>query len=408
MITLTPVLVRFGLIIFAVLIATFLIGIRREDKSLTNKVFSADTLRQILAFFIMAGVLCSLSDDSAIFRKPTPINGLELLFAAFPIVGGGILFFAGAYSFRCGMYKRTDKIRAGRALLFFFPMLFFASVINSSNYAIPAFSGNWSLTAITVLVRPYMGLIPLMLILELVLYVSHKIFRDEKKVIFAAGVVCIVLEFLSQSKDCWRVYPVMFFFGILLIRYEDILADLIRKKLVIIFPSALLLFAGTVFQEIWYMTVKYKKFISPFARDIPFEGHMYVHERSIGVYGFDQLMMLIASVALVTVFLCLAVKLRVSNPVYRFLSGFVYEFSWVSVLAAYALNNTFLNKRTVMNFDSYILDRDINMIRVDLVTGSYLRYQDLVIYILLVIAFSAVVSFIIYNPFRILKARKEQ
>ena len=86
MITLTPVLVRFGLIIFAVLIATFLIGIRREDKSLTNKVFSADTLRQILAFFIMAGVLCSLSDDSAIFRKPTPINGLELLFAAFPIV----------------------------------------------------------------------------------------------------------------------------------------------------------------------------------------------------------------------------------------------------------------------------------------------------------------------------------
>ena len=408
MITLTPVLVRFGLIIFAVLIATFLIGIRREDKPLTNKVFSADTLRQILAFFIMAGVLCSLSDDISIFGKPTPINGLELLFAAFPIVGGGILFFAGAYSLRCGMYKRTDKIRAGRALLFFFPMLFFASVINSSNYAIPALSRNWSLTAITVLVRPYMGLIPLMLILELVLYVSHKIFRDENKVIFAAGVVCIVLEFLSQSKECWRVYPVMFFLGMLLIRYEDILADLIRKKFVIIFPSALLLFAGTVFQEIWYMTVKYKKFISPFARDIPFEGHMYVHERSIGIYSFDQLMVLIASVALVTIFLCLAVKLRVSNPVYRFLSGFVYEFSWVSILAAYALNNTFLNKRTVMNFDSYILDRDINKIRVDLVTGSYLRYQDLVIYILLVIAFSAVVSFIIYNPFRILKARKEQ
>ena len=405
---LTPDMIRFGLIVFAVLIVTFLIGIRKEDRSLKSEVFSAATLRQILAFFIMAGVLCSLSDDSAIFRKPTSVNGLELLFAAFPIVGGGILFFAGAYSFRCGMYKRTDKIRAGRALLFFFPMLFFASVINSSNYAIPALSRNWFLTAITVLARSYMGLIPLMLILDLVLYVSYKIFRDENKVIFAAGVVCIVLEFLSQSKDCWRVYPVMFFLGILIIRYEDILADLIRKKLVIIFPSALLLFAGTVLQEIWYMTVKYKKFISPFARDIPFEGHMYVHDRSIGIYGFDQLMMLIASVALVTIFLCLAVKHRVSNPVYRFLSGFVYEFSWVSVLAAYALNNTFLNKRTVMNFDSYILDRDINMIRVDMVTGSYLRYQDLVIYILLVIAFSAVVSFIIYNPFRILKARKEQ
>lgn len=38
-----------------------------------------------------------------------------------------------------------------------------------------------------------MGLIPLMLILELVLYVSYKIFRDENKVIFAAAVVSFII-----------------------------------------------------------------------------------------------------------------------------------------------------------------------------------------------------------------------
>lgn len=405
---LTPVLVRFGLIIFAVLIATFLIGIRREYKYLTNKVFSADLLRQILAFFIMAGVLCSLSDDNSIFGAPTPIHGLDLLFYAFPIVGGGILFFAGAYSYKCGMYKRTDKIRAGRALLFVFPMLFFASVINTRNYTVPPLERKWFLTALNVFIRSYMGLIPLMLILELVLYVSYKIFRDEKKVIVAAGVVCIALEFLSQNKICWRVYPVMFLLGMLLIRYEDRIADLIRKKFVIILPSALILFAGIVCQEIWYLIVKYKKANVPFMRDIPFESHMYVHDTSIGIYSFDQLMVLIASVALVTIFLCLAIKLRISNPVYRFFSGFMYEFPWVSVLVAYALNNIFLNRRIVINYDSQIMIKDVTPVIVTMVPGPYIRYKDLVIYMILVIVISTIASLILYNPFRILKARKEQ
>ena len=411
---LTTDMIRFGLIIFAVLIATLFIGIRREDKLIRSEVFSTDTLRQILAFFVMAGVLCAMSDNYRMPQCATANRGLELLFYASPIVAGGILFFAGAYAYKCGMYKHSDKIRVGRALLFVFPMLFFASMINQNDYLIAVVERNWFANVLSVFGRSYMGLIPLMLILELVLFISFRIFRDEKKVIIIAGVLCIALEFIPlcerQCKVGWNPYTIMFFLGMLFIRYEDRITDLIRKKFFLILPSALFIFAGIAFQEIWFFIALDKRANSPFASHIPFEGHIHAHGIPIGPFSFDHLMLFIASLTLVTMILCLAVKLRISNPVYRILSGFMYEFSWVSILVSYALNINFLNKREAVNFNAYFMNKEIPMVKLtapDLVTGSYLRYKDLVIYIILVIAVSVIASLILYNPFRILKNRKE-
>ena len=405
--------ISFGLIVFALLTATFFIGIRRRGKREMVAGYTSDTLRKLLGFFTVAGVLCSLSDKLTIIFRPAPLPGLDILFYAFPIVAGGILFFAGAYAIRLGRYKKVDLTRAGRALFFLVVLLLFGIMLFSYNVKVDL---NWSKCIPFLFGRVYMGLIPLLLLMEFVLFLSYRITKSEKASVIVTGILCVVLDILFAVKSNGRtfrwIYMVMFLLGMLFIRYEKKITKILREKAYFLLPGALILFGGIIFQEITAALIRIRKEESPFARNIPFEGHMYIHGTYIGPFSFDSVMFFLASLALVTVFVYITMYLKVFDCIYGFISKFMYELCWVSVPVAYCLDLLALNHMRQAYISTNITEKPgVTILHTTLnnvATGSYLRYDQYVLYILMVLVISSAVSLVLYNPFRIIEKMRSE